>query len=122
MCECAPSGSMPITGHWALRGGFTPRANPGRPNVHFPHHEMFRKPCDEIFVSFYHRSQESAKVGILFSRNKEIFWEISLYFFFFVDFFELFDKMIYRSKLPFNLKEKCRNLSIARYEEVLAEH
>uniref|UniRef100_A0A1I8EWB3 KH_10 domain-containing protein n=1 Tax=Wuchereria bancrofti TaxID=6293 RepID=A0A1I8EWB3_WUCBA len=62
MCECIPSLSMPIAGYWALRGGFTPRANPRYPNAHFPQQDMFRQPRSEFFVSFYHRSQESAKM------------------------------------------------------------
>ncbi|EFO25533.2 hypothetical protein LOAG_02957 [Loa loa] len=75
MCECAPSGSMPIAGHWALRGGFTPRANPRRPNVHFPHQDMFRQSRSEFFVSFYHRSQESAKMFDAMKRRVELAYE-----------------------------------------------
>ncbi|VDO14310.1 unnamed protein product, partial [Brugia timori] len=44
MCECIPSLSMPVAGYWALRGGFTPRANPRYPNAHFPQRDMFRQP------------------------------------------------------------------------------
>uniref|UniRef100_A0A1I7V955 KH_10 domain-containing protein n=1 Tax=Loa loa TaxID=7209 RepID=A0A1I7V955_LOALO len=66
---------MPIAGHWALRGGFTPRANPRRPNVHFPHQDMFRQSRSEFFVSFYHRSQESAKMFDAMKRRVELAYE-----------------------------------------------
>ncbi|KAK6102221.1 hypothetical protein QQG55_7610 [Brugia pahangi] len=75
MCECIPSLSMPIAGYWALRGGFTPRANPRYPNAHFPQRDMFRQPRSEFFVSFYHRSQESAKMFDAMKRRVELAYE-----------------------------------------------
>uniref|UniRef100_A0A158Q816 KH_10 domain-containing protein n=1 Tax=Elaeophora elaphi TaxID=1147741 RepID=A0A158Q816_9BILA len=71
MCECVPPGSMPIASHWALRGGFAPRANPRCPNLHSPHHDMNWK-RHEFFVSFYHCSQESAKIFDAMKRRVEL--------------------------------------------------
>ncbi|CAG9534593.1 unnamed protein product [Cercopithifilaria johnstoni] len=75
MCECAPSGSMSIAGHWALRGGFTPRANPRCPNIHFPHQDMYWQQRGEFFVSFYHRSQESVKMFDAMKQRVELAYE-----------------------------------------------
>lgn len=58
---CLNGRVMPVGRHWALRGGFAPRANPGRPNAHLPLHDLYRQPHSDFFISFYHRSQESAR-------------------------------------------------------------
>ncbi|KAM3723185.1 Defective in germ line development protein [Dirofilaria immitis] len=76
MCDCAPSSSMPFAGQWVLRGGFTPRVSPRCPNTYFPHQEnIFRQSRDEFFVSFYHRSQESAKIFDAMKRRVELAYE-----------------------------------------------
>ncbi|KAL4002747.1 hypothetical protein ACH3XW_4745 [Acanthocheilonema viteae] len=66
---------MPLSGHWALRGGFTPRANPGRPNIHFPHPNICRQQHGEFFVSFYHCSQESVKMFDAMKQRIELAYE-----------------------------------------------
>uniref|UniRef100_A0A915PE08 GLD-3 KH5 domain-containing protein n=1 Tax=Setaria digitata TaxID=48799 RepID=A0A915PE08_9BILA len=75
MYKCLLLRNMPIGGHWALRGGFAPRANPRRPNAHFPQQDMFRQPRTEFFISFYHRSQESAKMFDAMRRRVELAYE-----------------------------------------------
>ncbi|OZC09559.1 hypothetical protein X798_03517 [Onchocerca flexuosa] len=75
MCDCAPSGSMPIAGQWVLRDGFARRVNPRRSNAYFAHQDIFRQSHDNFFVSFYHRSQESAKIFDAMKRRVELAYE-----------------------------------------------
>uniref|UniRef100_A0A8R1Y391 KH_10 domain-containing protein n=1 Tax=Onchocerca volvulus TaxID=6282 RepID=A0A8R1Y391_ONCVO len=75
MCDCFPSGSMPVAGQWVLRDGFAPRVNPRRPNIYFAYRDIFQQSRDKFFVSFYHRSQESAKIFDAMKRRVELAYE-----------------------------------------------
>ncbi|VDK67721.1 unnamed protein product [Onchocerca ochengi] len=75
MCDCFPSGSMPVAGQWVLRDGFAPRVNPRRPNIYFAYQDIFQQSRDKFFVSFYHRSQESAKIFDAMKRRVELAYE-----------------------------------------------